>query len=247
MLPLLEEIYELGTVRDAGENPRSAFPATLPREDGLLLSRVATETDAKSVLEVGMAFGVSTLFLFDSPGADERRVTSIDPFQPSWFDNIGVLNVARAGFAERHECFEAPSHSAMPRLLDAGQQYDLIFLDGNHRFEHTLVDFHFAFRLAPVGGHILFHDVWLPSVRKVLTYILRSDIAVEPAPAFGSPAPSGLPPGLEQARAMLRSPREPLTALTLGRHAFGNVAVLQKTAEQDETAFAQAWDHYPGC
>lgn len=248
MNPLLEEIYASGKVRDAHGTPQDAFPAALAREDGELLTRVTRETGAREILEIGMACGVSTLCLLDGLATPEGRATSIDPFQTDWFDGIGKLNVERAGFSDRHACIERFSHEVLPELLAEGRRFDLIFIDGNHRFEHTLVDFFYAFRLTPPGGHILLHDVkWLPSVRKVLAYILRSDIAVESVRAFMPPQPRPLPRLAEHLWSMVREPRQPLTALTMRQHTFYNVVVLRKTAEQDEVGFAATWDHYRGC
>ena len=248
MHPLLEEIYASGKVTDAGGAAHDAFPAALAREDGELLTRVTRETGASEVLEIGMACGVSTLCLLDGLPPGAGRVTSIDPYQDDWFDGIGRVNVNRAGFSARHVCMERFSHEVLPEFLRDGRRFDLVFIDGNHRFEHTLVDFYYAFRLVPAGGHLLFHDVyWLPSVRKVLAYILRSDIAVESVPAFMPPAPRRLPRVAEHLWAMVREPRQPLTALTLRQHSFYNVAVLRKTAEQDEIGFSATWDHYRGC
>lgn len=247
MLPLLHDIYASGLARDANNQPRDAFPTTLPREEGEFLARVVAETGAREVLEIGMAFGVSTLWLFQGMADPTGRITSVDPFQAEWFDRIGILNIERAGLADRHTCIERPSHEALPALLSDQRRFDAVFIDGNHRFEHTLVDCFFALRLVPIGGHILFHDVWLPSVQKVLTYILRSDLALEPAPAFLPPRSTLLPSLAEHALALCRSPREPLAALTMRQHGFDRIAVFRKTADQSESDFATAWDRYSGC
>ena len=71
MHPLIESIYETKHVEDADGNRYEAFPASISYEDGMALYNVVRHGDAKRTLEVGMAFGVSSLFILQA--LDENR------------------------------------------------------------------------------------------------------------------------------------------------------------------------------
>ena len=49
-------------------------------------------------------------------------------------------------------------------------QFDFIFIDGWHTFDHTLLDCFYATRLLKVGGILVVDDVSFPSVRRVVDY-----------------------------------------------------------------------------
>ena len=78
--------------------------------------------------------------------------------------------------------------------VQAKEQYDLIFIDGMHTFDYTLVDFFYADMLLPVGGLlilvcrvkvfriwgwydfllILQDDLQMPAVSKVKEYVSKN-------------------------------------------------------------------------
>lgn len=171
----IENIYATKEVFGPDNRPRDAFPASLPYEDGKALYTLITKAQSRQTLEIGMAYGISTLFMLqghqDNGGGEH---VAIDPYQSTWWEGIGLLNVERAGFDGMFQCIEAPSFVALPQLLAQDKKFDFIFIDGNHRFEFTLVDFFYADKLLKPGGHVMFHDTWLPSIRKVLSFIYRN-------------------------------------------------------------------------
>ena len=65
----------------------------------------------------------------------------------------------------------------MPLLAAGGLQAQLIFIDGQHRFDNALVDFFLADAICATNGIIVFDDMWMPSIQKVVRFIAnnRSD------------------------------------------------------------------------
>jgi hypothetical protein len=47
----------------------------------------------------------------------------------------------------------------------------MIFIDGNHRFDDALVDFTLSAELCPMGGYIILDDMWMPSIRRAVSFI----------------------------------------------------------------------------
>ena len=70
------------------------------------------------------------------------------------------------------DLIEVKSEFALPRLLEKNEgQFDLIFIDGWHTFDHTLLDCFYATRLLKVGGVLVIDDVSFPSVRRVVDFL----------------------------------------------------------------------------
>ena len=83
------------------------------------LTGLIRDIDAKVCLEVGLAFGISSLFICDEiakkPGA---TFISIDPF--NWHDYIGLYNLERAGFKDLVRFHGDYSGNVLPKLLEGG-------------------------------------------------------------------------------------------------------------------------------
>jgi Methyltransferase domain len=59
--------------------------------------------------------------------------------------------------------------------LEARQEtFDFAFVDGMHTFDYVFTDFFYIDKMLPVGGVIVFDDVYYPSIRKLCRYILTN-------------------------------------------------------------------------
>lgn len=131
------------------------------------------ERPALSV-EVGLAYGFSTLCFLAAAREHGGRHVAIDPYAESSWHGIGLAH-ARAIAAEgTFEHLAAKSSTALPQLADAGPRAGLIYVDGNHRFDDVLVDAILADLLLDEGGLLLLDDTWMPSVQKVLRFLERN-------------------------------------------------------------------------
>ncbi|MBF0333391.1 MAG: class I SAM-dependent methyltransferase [Alphaproteobacteria bacterium] len=126
--------------------------------DGDALFNLARMLRPRRILEIGFAKGLSTLHLMAGAGDALERHTVVDPLQYSAYRRNGVRNVTAAGFGDKLRLIPAPSHVGLPRLLAAGEGFDLIFIDGCHSFETTLVDALYADQLSEPGTIVAFHD-----------------------------------------------------------------------------------------
>lgn len=126
------------------------------------------------VLEVGMAYGATSMAAaaaLEELGAG--RVISIDPFQSTQWENIGVLNVERAGLAHRHELLDESDYVALPRLLAEGLVVDVAYIDGLHSLDYALLDFFYVDKTLRVGGVVGFNDCDWPTVKPTLRFVER--------------------------------------------------------------------------
>ncbi len=129
-------------------------------------------------LEVGMAFGASTVVFAAMHGmrdrGSKRPHIAIDPFQSTIWDDVGRLKLEAANLADLVEVIEERSSVALSRLMAEGSQFGLIYVDGSHLFEDVFVDAYFGMRLLEPGGYLLFDDCADPHVEKVLAFINTS-------------------------------------------------------------------------
>lgn len=159
-----------GSLHQLDENTRISV------EQGLLIHDLIIERGAKRTLEIGMAYGFSTLYMLAALAANGRGIhTAIDPFQKSDWGGVGLTRaIELAPQFEAQDSFrfiEDRSDRVAADFARAGSRFDLIFIDGNHRFDDVLVDFYLYAQVCALGGLIIFDDMWMPSIRTVVAYI----------------------------------------------------------------------------
>jgi Predicted O-methyltransferase len=138
------------------------------------LYETVRRSDPAIVLEVGMAFGVSSLAILSALRDGNRygRLISIDPVQTSYWKGCGRAAIARAGFSEQHEMIEDYDYNALPRLLASGIKCDFAYIDGWHTFDYALVDWWYVDKMLTVDGIVGFNDCGWPAVDKVIRFVL---------------------------------------------------------------------------
>ncbi len=124
------------------------------------------------VLEIGMAYGTSSVHLSDGiEAAGGGELVSIDPNQHTQWHGIGLQLLEKTGHGQFFHLIEAPSWRALPELAGGSGQFDFIFIDGWHSFDHVFVDFFYCDKLLRPGGFLAFHDCGMPATSKVLRFI----------------------------------------------------------------------------
>jgi predicted O-methyltransferase YrrM len=216
----IRDAYAAGAVRNAAGEEVALSPHSVGREDGDALRALAIAEGVSRTIEVGLALGMSALFLCQAilavDGRHARHV-AIDPFQREAWNGAGLETLREAGVEELVEVIEEESQLALPELVRQGREFDLAFVDGNHRFESALLDLVFMDRLVRPGGLIVVDDMWMPSVRLAVSYVERNlDLELQPdalPDGFSwrrrrSRLSRGVPDGTGR-MAVLRTPIEP--------------------------------------
>lgn len=194
--PVLDGLLTHKHVVDESGRPLSLhhpeFPTALSHVDvetGELLQRLIRDLRPARTLEIGLAYGVSTLFICEAladVSPDARHVV-IDPFQRGKWQGLGLRNVHDAGFGSMVDFCDEASEIVLPRLVSAGQRLDFVFIDGLHRFDQVMVEFYYVNRLLRPGGVVAFDDADRRSVsraiRHALTYPAYRRLATSAPPA----------------------------------------------------------------
>ncbi|GAB4438353.1 MAG: hypothetical protein Kow0031_20230 [Anaerolineae bacterium] len=144
----------------------------LPQLEGEILHAWVVALKPARLLEIGLAYGVSALFICDALGPQASvSYHIVDAFQQRDWHGCGVFNLNRAGYEGRYTLHEEPSELCLPGLLAQGYRFEFAFIDGFHTFDHALVDFFYINRMLEVGGVVVFDDIQLPAIQKLLAYI----------------------------------------------------------------------------
>ena len=172
MNALAKQIFESKEVsNDKGE----CFPllANIDFEEGEFLASLIEQNNFRRTIEIGCAFGISSLCICDAlSDLDGVHHTIIDPGQSENYHGVGVSNLQKAGF-DFFDLIEKPSEIALPCLLEEGKQFDFAFIDGWHTFDHTLLDFFYLNRMIRIGGIIAFDDASHNNVGRAIRYISK--------------------------------------------------------------------------
>jgi len=175
--PVLEEMIATGGAVDASGNLHSAFGLSTVN-NLIVLRNLQMELKAAATLEIGLSMGASALVLAQShkdlghsPAAQH---VAIDPWQVAYLNSLGLHAFTRAGLHPYLDFIDKTSDLALPRLLEQGRRFGLIYVDGSHWFEDVFIDCHYSNHLLELGGVVLFDDSSDPNIAQVLRFIRRN-------------------------------------------------------------------------
>jgi len=152
------------------EIPEERKFISIKEEEAVFLYDFIQEKGLNKTLETGMGFGRSATHILAAHGGHH---TAIDPFQRE-YDYLALKNVEAIGLMDNFEFCEDYSHNVLPHFVSEKRNFDLIFIDGDHKFDGILMDFYFADLLLDGKGYVLFHDTWMRSTQLVAAFIKKN-------------------------------------------------------------------------
>lgn len=105
----------------------------------------------KRILEVGSGWGLFTRSMLETP---DTQVTTVDKIQPEFLKSF-LFNTE--GFDDRINMLTGESSEILPDLIQTGERFDLVMVDGSHKYEDVAIDLRLAWELADV---VLVDDVF---------------------------------------------------------------------------------------
>jgi predicted O-methyltransferase YrrM len=172
MNPVLEHILTTRSVSDG----QVAVPLAdnISREEGEFLAKIIRDVKPRTSVEIGLGYGVSTLYICDAlvaNGLPARHIV-MDPFQSTRYRSIGLRNITQAGYSRLIEFHEEPSEFQLPRLNAEGLSVEFALVDGWHSFDQVMVEFYYINRLLRVGGVVAFDDANRRNINRVIRHAL---------------------------------------------------------------------------
>jgi predicted O-methyltransferase YrrM len=172
---VLSRIVETGrTILPSGESVEAT--GYIDETCGRLLQRIIRTIRPKVGVEVGLAFGISTLYILEAIAeVGGEKLIGMDPAQhDDHWRGGGLHNIREAGYESFYEFHENTSQQVLPALVGKGQRIDFAFIDGWHTFDHTLIDFFYIDQMLNAGGAVVFDDVGYPSIKRVCDFIVTN-------------------------------------------------------------------------
>lgn len=120
-----------------------------------ILYKTALTYQPKTILELGTSLGISTLYF--SKASDFSKVITIEgcPNVAAWakrnFQNSKANNIQQ---------FVGEFDSSLPKALKETGQLDLVFIDGNHRYQPTMDYFNLCLKQANENSIFIFDDIY---------------------------------------------------------------------------------------
>ena len=140
--------------------------------DGMYIYDLCRRVRPAHTAEVGLAEGFSTVFFLAAAATNGTGShVAIDPFENSQWHGLGLKKVEEVGMKDHFRFLETMSIYAVPQLAAEHVPYQVIFIDGDHRFDAEMTDFVLADNLCAKGGYLLFHDIWMASTQKLALFL----------------------------------------------------------------------------
>lgn len=175
--PKLKNIIESGKTEDRDGNPLPV-QAMSTVNNLHVLREYLLNNHAKDTLEIGLAYGGSAMTILSTlkeiyPDSEFSH-SAIDPMQNTTWKGSSLRVIKEIGLNPHFIFHEGFSSLVLPKLIEHGKKYDLIYIDGSHIFEDVFVDFYFSATLLRVGGVLLLDDSTDPHVKKVNRFVTRN-------------------------------------------------------------------------
>ena len=239
---LIERLYGDGIVRGEDGTEHSISPASITPDRGAFIRDICISEGATRTLEIGMAWGLSTLFILEAllhNGAGPGAHLVIDPYESIEYHGAGRRNVKEAGLEEFVEIKEEASELLLPKLIRQRRRFDFAFIDGSHLFDNVFVDLVFVHRLLRPGGMVVFDDSFADAVHLTCQF---AEMNYGYSPVANHHSGGDGCDGFPKAgwRATMRALRKPLAET--GRGTFHFVPFFPQVVEPAGVA-VNAWHH----
>ena len=141
--------------------------------------------------ETGFASGTSAVAAMSAEWPNATHY-AIDPFQPAFASHgLRAVRGLADAFPTSTPRFVHVNETAsfgLAWLARRSTCLDFFFMDDGHKFDDNLAELYTVSKLLSIGGVLMLHDTWLPSVRKTMSFIRTNLRFLEPmnASAWGS-------------------------------------------------------------
>jgi predicted O-methyltransferase YrrM len=171
MLKVLEEIFEKKTIEVDATGERVALHSHTSKEQGLFIQKIFDDVLPKRTLEVGMAYGISSLFILEKHrehGSEAGAHLIIEPFP---WGNTAAYNFQKAGLLGYASIVNKLSDEVLPELYARKEHIQFAFVDTTKLFDVVMQDFYFIDKILDINGVIIIDDCDTTGINLVARFI----------------------------------------------------------------------------
>jgi len=149
--------------------------ARISSSQGMWIYQLIRDMKPERTLEIGLALGFSTVYFLAALQKNGKgNHIAIDPFEYLWHDvgltRAKVTNVAPGTFTHINEhCVKV-----LTKMWDEERRFDVILIDGDHKFDGVMIDFYLTSLVCGTGGFIIFDDLMMLPVRRCIDFVRKN-------------------------------------------------------------------------
>ena len=144
------------------------------REQCEVLQQLIRDSKPKISLEIGFAYGISTLFICEAlKEVNAEKHIIIDPFQEKSWKNIGLKNVRDAGYVDLVDFRSLSDYEILPQLLQQKIKIDFAYVDASKVFDTIIINAYYLTKMLNIGGIMVLDDCDWPGIRKACRLLAK--------------------------------------------------------------------------
>ena len=147
------------------------WASDVPLGHRVLFKEALSKVNPKRILEIGTYVGTSLIAMLELyPEAkgvaidswknyEEDNLEIVKNIEKNDIENIFYENIRIAGITDRVKAIKGDSVNKLCELIEAGQQFDFIYVDGSHKCLDCYTDMILAWQLLRKGGVLAVDDI----------------------------------------------------------------------------------------
>jgi hypothetical protein len=176
MLNEIEKIFSSGFIEINSNGETVKLHSNTNIEQGLFLQKIFKFVKPINTLEVGLAYGISALFILEMHKMYNQKNgihTAIEPDE--YWGRAAIHNIEKAGLSNYFKVERCFSDQILPILYHNGYRIQYAYVDTTKRFDIVFQDCYFLDKILDIGGVIILDDCggsW-PGIQRVARYMLN--------------------------------------------------------------------------
>ncbi len=173
MLKTLQDIFSTGTVEINENGERIPLHSNTSKDQGLFLQKIFTEIKPQNSLEVGFAYGISTLFILEMHQKVSDATGKHLVIEPIDWGPAALHNIEKEGLSKYLILKRDYSDRVLSELYHSDYKIQFAYIDTTKLFDKIMIDFYFIDKMLSVGGVVIFDDCgggW-PGVQRAVRFV----------------------------------------------------------------------------
>jgi predicted O-methyltransferase YrrM len=174
MLPSLQKIFDTNkiVINDAGETIPLHSNTSL--KQGLFLQEMFDIAKPNQSIEVGFAYGISSLFILEKHKQLKSKTNAHIVIEPdSYWGNAAEYNIEKEGLSEYIQIKRDFSDKVLAGLFLDNTRIQFAYIDTTKQFDVIMQDFYLIDKIMDVGGIVVLDDCggYWPGVQRVARFV----------------------------------------------------------------------------